>query len=225
MRPPTSLLQASRRPLLPTRLLSTIAPPHQPKPTPASRRTYLSGTLLLTAGLASGLALSLVIPRPRLLSLIYPTGTPIPHVADSPEGKAETARLERELQALPAVAKLRAERVAAEATSTSDSTLEEQAKEPRTDLRSRYTEHRPYAATPAGPHSLSGYALRGPGKFAVPPLVFATHDKTEQVFFMHLGSGLCGHEGVVHGGLLGTVLDESLARTVGSSLSSHGADS
>lgn len=199
--------------MLPARLLSTTQ--HQsPQPAPAARRTYLSSALLLTAGLASGLALSLVVPRPRLMSLIFPAGTAVPHPADSPQGKAETARLEKELQALPAVAKLRAEQVAAEATSPAGSTLEEQSQEPTSKTKARYTEHRPYAATPAGPHSLSGYALRGPGKFAVPPLVFATHDKTEQVFFMHLGSGLCGHEGVVHGGLLGTILDESLARTV-----------
>lgn len=30
---------------------------------------------------------------------------------------------------------------------------------------------------------------------------------------VHLGSGLCGHEGVVHGGLLATILDEAIGRT------------
>ena len=78
----------------------------------------------------------------------------------------------------------------------------------------KYTVSRPYAATPPGPHSLSAYTLRGPGKFAVPPLVFTTQDKRESVLILHVGDGLCGHEGVVHGGLLATVLDEALGRTV-----------
>jgi hypothetical protein len=83
-----------------------------------------------------------------------------------------------------------------------------------TPLTPRYTLSRPYAATPPGPHSLSGYTLRGPGKFAVPPLVFTTKDKRESVLVVHVGGGLCGHEGVVHGGLLATVMDEALGRTV-----------
>lgn len=77
-----------------------------------------------------------------------------------------------------------------------------------------YTESRPYAASTPGPHSLSAYTLRGPGKFAVAPLVFTSRDKKEAVFLMHVGGGMCGHEGVVHGGLLATMLDESLGRTV-----------
>jgi acyl-coenzyme A thioesterase PaaI-like protein len=31
---------------------------------------------------------------------------------------------------------------------------------------------------------------------------------------LHLGRALCGHDGIVHGGLLATVFDESLARNV-----------
>jgi hypothetical protein len=30
----------------------------------------------------------------------------------------------------------------------------------------------------------------------------------------HLGKSLCGHEGIVHGGIVGTILDDSLARNV-----------
>jgi len=29
---------------------------------------------------------------------------------------------------------------------------------------------------------------------------------------VHVGTGVCGHEGIVHGGLVATLLDESLAR-------------
>lgn len=30
--------------------------------------------------------------------------------------------------------------------------------------------------------------------------------------FVHVGRGVCGHEGIVHGGLLATLLDETLGR-------------
>jgi len=44
--------------------------------------------------------------------------------------------------------------------------------------------------------------------------VFTSRDRKSAVLVMHLGSSMCGHEGVIHGGLLATVLDESLGRTV-----------
>lgn len=64
----------------------------------------------------------------------------------------------------------------------------------------RWTESRPYAHSSPGAHSLSASTLRGPGKFAVAPLVFTNRERTVGIFLMHLGAGLCGHEGVVHGG-------------------------
>lgn len=63
-------------------------------------------------------------------------------------------------------------------------------------------------------NSLTAGALRGPGKLAVPPLVRARKDESEGWVFVHVGRGLCGHDGVIHGGLLATLLDESLARVV-----------
>lgn len=59
----------------------------------------------------------------------------------------------------------------------------------------------------------SSLSLRGPGKFAIPPLVFTNVAQTEGIFVLHLGTSLCGHEGIIHGGLLATILDEALART------------
>ncbi|KAG9313604.1 HotDog domain-containing protein [Chiua virens] len=41
----------------------------------------------------------------------------------------------------------------------------------------------------------------------------ARWDETEAVAIIHVGRGLCGHDGIVHGGLLATLLDETLART------------
>ncbi|EGG00928.1 uncharacterized protein MELLADRAFT_27996, partial [Melampsora larici-populina 98AG31] len=61
-------------------------------------------------------------------------------------------------------------------------------------------------------HSLTAGALRGPGKFAVHPLVFVKHDDSEAVIFVHLGRSLCGHDGIIHGGLCATILDEALGR-------------
>lgn len=63
-------------------------------------------------------------------------------------------------------------------------------------------------------NNLSAGALRGPGKLALMPLVRARRDETEAVVITHVGRGLCGHDGIIHGGLLATLLDECLARTV-----------
>lgn len=65
-------------------------------------------------------------------------------------------------------------------------------------------------------HSLTAGVLRGPGKLTVPPLVFARDDESEAVVVGHLGRSLCGHEGIVHGGMVATVLDEATGRNVSS---------
>ncbi|KDE04803.1 hypothetical protein MVLG_04767 [Microbotryum lychnidis-dioicae p1A1 Lamole] len=191
---------------------------------PSSSRTFLS----LATGLVLGSALALTLPRPRLLSLIFPNPTPLPHAADSEEGRLETQRIEKELQALPIVKQLREAQVPAAQgyanpliaqdvfpthVETSPTGIADRAPPRDSSLAPKYRESRPYAAANAGPHSLSGFTLRGPSKFAIPPLAFTSKDNKEAVFLMHLGRGLCGHEGVVHGGLLATVLDESLAWT------------
>jgi hypothetical protein len=49
---------------------------------------------------------------------------------------------------------------------------------------------------------------------AVPPIVFARPDETEAIAILHLGRALCGHDGIIHGGLISTIFDESLARNV-----------
>jgi len=79
---------------------------------------------------------------------------------------------------------------------------------------SEWYETRPYISLPEERkvNSLTAGALRGPGKLAVVPLVRARKDESEAVIFTHFGRGLCGHEGLIHGGLLATVLDECLGR-------------
>lgn len=82
--------------------------------------------------------------------------------------------------------------------------------------KDQWYEARPYLNLPEERrvNSLTAGTLKGPGKLAVPPLVRSRHDASENWIFIHVGRALCGHEGVIHGGLLATLLDESLARVV-----------
>lgn len=78
------------------------------------------------------------------------------------------------------------------------------------------TESRPHLkiAPAMRNHNLTGGTLLGEGKIEVPPLSF--NDKGAElptlVQLAYLGPALCGHPGIVHGGLLATLLDEGLAR-------------
>ncbi|KAJ5301832.1 hypothetical protein PENANT_c002G11442 [Penicillium antarcticum] len=78
---------------------------------------------------------------------------------------------------------------------------------------SEFTEARPHLKIPEAlrARSLTGGTLRGPNKIVVPPLVFSERDGKSMVSLMYLGSDVCGHPGIVHGGLLATILDEGLA--------------
>ena len=77
-------------------------------------------------------------------------------------------------------------------------------------------ESRPHMKIPLAmrPHNLTGGTLLGTDKLEVPPLSFSEHTAAlpslHQIFY--LGPALCGHPGIVHGGLLATLLDEGLAR-------------
>jgi acyl-coenzyme A thioesterase PaaI-like protein len=77
-------------------------------------------------------------------------------------------------------------------------------------------ESRPHMRIPPAmrPHNLTGGTLAGPGKIEVPPLNFNENgvELPSMVQIMYLGPALCGHPGIVHGGLLATMLDEGLAR-------------
>ncbi|KAJ5947383.1 hypothetical protein N7466_000398 [Penicillium verhagenii] len=55
-------------------------------------------------------------------------------------------------------------------------------------------------------------ALAGPQKLLMAPFAFRNHSDNIFVMFMYLGSGICGHPGIVHGGVLATLMDEGLAR-------------
>ncbi|KAK6353768.1 hypothetical protein TWF730_008195 [Orbilia blumenaviensis] len=75
-------------------------------------------------------------------------------------------------------------------------------------------ETRPHLDIPTllRPNVLTAGVLTGPDRIAVPPLVFADADGKKLFAILHVGEQLCGHPGVVHGGLLATLMDETLAR-------------
>ncbi|KAH8150953.1 uncharacterized protein LAJ45_05136 [Morchella importuna] len=62
------------------------------------------------------------------------------------------------------------------------------------------------------PSSLTSGVLSGPRKIVVPPFTWAEEEGKSMTTIMYLGEDLCGHPGIVHGGLLATLLDEGLAR-------------
>lgn len=88
----------------------------------------------------------------------------------------------------------------------------------------QYVMTRPYLkySREKAQHNLTAGSLRGPGMVAVPPMVFTKTGhgakqlggtEGDSTIILHLGRSLCGHDGIVHGGMLATVCDEALART------------
>ena len=162
---------------------------------PAPRRRWGPFITLSAIAFSSVVAgtLGAVYP-PTSLSILFPRVSPGPPAdPDSPESLEYTASLERKLQNLPALNALRNRKDADE-----------------------WYETRPYQSYPEERkvNSLTAGALRGPGKLALLPLTRVKKDESESYVFVHLGRGLCGHDGIIHGGLLATLLDESLGRMV-----------
>jgi adenylylsulfate kinase len=77
-----------------------------------------------------------------------------------------------------------------------------------------FSEVRPHMKIPEGyrSHNLTAGTLSGPGRLVVPPLVFLEDDGKSLVSIAYIGNQLCGHPGIIHGGLMATLLDEGLAR-------------
>lgn len=78
----------------------------------------------------------------------------------------------------------------------------------------KFIPSRPHLKIPAAlrAQSLTAGTLMGEDMIEVPPLQFGTADGSEFVSLQYVGAALCGHPGIVHGGLLATLLDEGLAR-------------
>lgn len=77
-----------------------------------------------------------------------------------------------------------------------------------------FTESRPHknVPEPMRAHNLMTGALAGPHAISIPPYVFNEENGKSMTMIMHLGRDICGHPGIIHGGLLATLLDEGLAR-------------
>ncbi len=84
------------------------------------------------------------------------------------------------------------------------------------ELRSRpeYSESRPHMKIPESQrsHNLTGGTLMGHGRVVVPPFTWTEKGGKSLVSIQYLGSDLCGHPGIVHGGFLATMCDEGMAR-------------
>ncbi|KAI0269208.1 HotDog domain-containing protein [Gloeopeniophorella convolvens] len=152
-------------------------------------RTLRYASLAITAG--TGVYTVGALYPPTLLTFISPRPAPPPPDPDLPETKAYVAALEEQLLQLPLLLEHRA-----------------------TENSEEWYETRPYISLPEERrvNNLTAGALRGPGRLALPPLVRARRDESENLIIVHVGRGLCGHDGIVHGGLLATLLDEALAR-------------
>lgn len=77
-----------------------------------------------------------------------------------------------------------------------------------------FIESRPHMKIPPSwrKHNLTGGALMGPGKMVIPPFSWTEKNGKSFVQICHVGTDLCGHMGIIHGGFLATLLDEGLAR-------------
>jgi len=79
---------------------------------------------------------------------------------------------------------------------------------------STFTESRPHLKIPKvmRERNLTAGTLLGPNKIVVPLFFWAEEGGKSIVSVFYLGSDLSGHQGIVHGGMLATLLDEGLAR-------------
>lgn len=59
---------------------------------------------------------------------------------------------------------------------------------------------------------LTSGLLRGKGYLTVEPLLFQNKKKGELIALYHIGDKVDGHDGIVHGGFLATLMDEALTR-------------
>jgi len=160
--------------------------------TSGSRITALLRGVGFTASLTTAYTVGSLYP-PDLATFISPRVAPPSPLLGTPEAKAHTEALEDRLQNLSLLRELRS----------------------REDKQEWY-ESRPYTGLPdeVRVNNLTAGALSGPGKLAVRPLLRVKNDESEAWGFVHLGRGLCGHDGIVHGGLMATLLDESMGRVV-----------
>lgn len=163
----------------------------------SSRKSPSSSRVLRTLATSATLAITFYsigsLYPPELATFISPRTAPAPLHPTSAEAIAYTEKLKLELESLPLLNQHRA----------------------RTDSAEWY-ETIPFAKLPEERrvNSLTAGALRGPGRLTLPPIVRARRDESEAWAFVHVGRGVCGHDGIIHGGLLAILFDEALGRIV-----------
>jgi hypothetical protein len=187
------LLRHGIRSIHRTRFFFSTSSASSSSPKPTNTFRTIRNLSLATTFSAAAYTLGALYP-PSLITFISPRAAPAPPSdTNSPSALTYTSRLESQLQSLPLL----------------------QTHRSRSDADEWY-ETRPYLNFPEERrvNNLTAGALRGPGKLAFAPLVRSRKDESETIAFVHVGRGLCGHEGIIHGGLLATLLDETLARTV-----------
>ena len=157
-----------------------------------SRISNLLRGVGFTASLTTAYTVGSVYP-PDLATFISPRAAPPPPLVGTPEAKLHTETLENRLQNLPLLKELRSG-----------------------EDKHEWYESRPYTDVPdeVRVNNLTAGTLSGPGKLALRPLIRVKTDESESWGFVHLGRSLCGHDGIVHGGLMATLLDESMGRVV-----------
>ncbi|ROT40119.1 thioesterase family protein [Sodiomyces alkalinus F11] len=166
----------------------TTGPTHAPSANPQSRLRRSLGLTLVGLGCAGlGFFVGTAPALSGILSALQPRSDEETVRAYAPTNQ-EAASVEAKINNHPLVAELR--------------------------KRSDLTESRPHMKFPEAfrQRNLTAGILLGPGRLTVPPFSWTENGGKSLVTILHLGTDLCGHPGIVHGGLLATLLDEGLAR-------------
>ena len=158
---------------------------HGASPANQQRRRISLATAIAIGVASYGLALAY---PPPLYRLLYPAPIAGAPAKDSKEGRRLTQQIEDELQNLDLVKELRSQYVGEEGTAPTSPNTTSLTQEQTSKLR-KWKESRPYARVPdeRKKHSLTQYSLRGPGRFAVTPLVFSSQDDKECIGILHAG--------------------------------------
>ncbi|KAJ5832298.1 hypothetical protein N7474_000609 [Penicillium riverlandense] len=176
-----------RSPLRSQRLNSTAASPSEPFPRPRSRfRRFAGFTSIAVLAFTAGLLFQTQRTLYRLMAVPLASDEESLTLFVAPDDA--TQEIDDHIRTHPIAESLRA--------------------------NPDFTESRPHLKFPEAlrERSLTAGTLAGSNKIVVPPYVFNERGGKSMVSLMYLGSDICGHPGIVHGGLLATLLDEGLAR-------------
>ncbi|CCA75644.1 hypothetical protein PIIN_09635 [Serendipita indica DSM 11827] len=196
-------------------------------PAQAASRTGLRAALGF-ALLSITYTLGVLYP-PDLYTLVYPREAPPSPEKGSKEALRAAAELEKQLWQIPLVRELaqksyplNADTVPAQFLGPKDIAGVNSRKNlnasttdnPGTEVPTHYMV-RPYLnlSESFSRHSFTAGLMQGPGKMAIPPLLFIETNEKALTGVIHLGRSICGHDGIVHGGAIATMFDDAFFRT------------